>query len=273
MTRSERSDRAFFENHPRETAETSRGPVDLPIMYEDASLLTAIWRVDDAVARPLLPEELEPWRVFGKALAMLCIFEYRKTSIGPYGEIGLGVLARRKGTKPSLVGALGDLRKQEDQALYVVNLPVTTDNARAAGIEIWGYPKYVVDIDTRFTRDGVRAELAGEFVLTMERRRTVETRGLPFVTYSVNAKNRLIRTVVDIDHDVRWGGARSIDLRVIGDGPTGRSIQALGIDGKKPAFAFRTDGMRSVLPRGKDIGAATKKREKQAPTTTAEATR
>jgi hypothetical protein len=268
------SDRAFFENLPRETAETSRGPVDLPITYEDASLLTAMWRVDDAVARPLLPEELEPWSVFGKAIAMLCIFEYRKTSIGPYGEIGLGILTRRKGSKPSLVRALGDLRKQDDQALYVVNLPVTTDNARAAGIEIWGYPKYVIDIHTRFTRDGVQAELAGELTLSMERRRTVVTRGLPFVTYSINAKNRLIRTVVDIDHDVRWGGARSIELHVIGDGPTARSIQALGLDAKKPAFAFRTDGMRSILPRGKDIGAATSRREKaSSSTTSAEATR
>ena len=256
MTRRERRDPSFFENRERETVETSRGPCELPIRYEDASLLTAIWRVDDAVARPLLPSELEPWLVLGKALAMLCIFEYRRTSIGPYGEIGLGVLSRKKGTKPSLVRVLSDLRKEPDQALYVVNLPVTTEGARAAGVEIWGYPKYVRDIETRFTRDGVRAELAGEFTLAMDRRRTLSTRGLPFVTFSVDAKERLLRTVVDIDHDVRWGGARSVDLRVIGDGPTSKTIRALGIDGRKPAFAFRTDTLRSVLPRGVDVGTA-----------------
>lgn len=264
---------SLFENLARETVETSRGPCDLPIHYEDASLLTAMWRVDDAVARPLLPPELEPWLILGKALAMLCIFEYRRTSIGPYGEIGLGILTRKKGSRPSLVRVLGDLRKEEDQALYVVNLPVTTENARAAGVEIWGYPKYVRDIETRFTRDSVRAELAGEFTLTMGRRRTMKTRGLPFVTFSVDAKGRLIRTVVDIDHDVRWGSARTVDLRVIGDGPTARSIRALGIDGTRPAFAFRTDAMRSVLPRGKDVGAATSTRGKAARTGSAEATR
>ena len=249
-------DHAFFEKHVRERAETSAGPCDLPIAYEDASMLTAIWRVDGALARPLVPIQFEPWLVLGKALAMLCIFEYRRTSIGPYGEIGLGVLARRKGSKPSLVRVLGDLRKEEDQGLYVTNLPVTTEKARAAGVEIWGYPKYVANIDTRFTPDGVHAELEGEFKLTMGRGRTLKTRGLPFVTYSVSGEGRLLRTVVEIDHDVRWGGASTVDLRVIGDGPTSTSIRALGIHGRAPTFAFRTDAMRSVLPRGKDMGPA-----------------
>lgn len=264
MEPGKRRDGAFFEGLTRETVETSRGAVELPILYQEASLLTAMWRVDDALARPLLPNELEPWLVLGKAMAMLCIFEYRQTSIGPYGEIGLGVLARKKGTKPSLVRVLGDLRKEEDQALFVVNLPVSTENARAAGVEIWGYPKYVKEIETRFTRDAVRAELAGEFTLTMGRGRSLSTRGLPFVTYSVNAKSRLIRTIVDIDHDVRWGGASTVDLRVIGDGPTAQSIRALGIDGTKPMLAFRTDAMRSILPHGKDVGTATSMRAKSA---------
>lgn len=247
---------AFFDNHARERAETSAGPCDLPIAYEDASLLTAIWRVDPGRARPLVPGALEPWLVLGKALAMLCIFEYRQTSIGPYGEIGLGILARRKGTRPSLLRVLGDLRKEEDQGLYVTNLPVTTEKARAAGVEIWGYPKYVAEIHTRFARDSVDAELGGEFKLSMGRGRTLRGSGLPFVTYSVSAKQRLVRTIVDVDHDIRWGGASTISLRVLGDGPTSTSIRALGIDGRAPAFAFRTDGMRSVLPRGKDMGPA-----------------
>jgi Acetoacetate decarboxylase (ADC) len=262
MTSSARRDPAFFDNHARETVATSRGACELPILYQEASLLTAIWRVDAKRAQPLVPADFEPWLVFGKALAMLCIFEYRQTSIGPYGEIGLGVLVRRRGTKPSLLRVLGDLRKEEDQGLYVINLPVTTEEARAAGVEIWGYPKYVRDIDTRFTRDEVRVELAGELRLTMGKGRTLRTRGLPFVTYSVSGEDRLLRTVVDIDHDVRWGAAGTVDLKILGEGPTSKTVRALGIEGVKPAFAFRTDDMRSVLPRGKDMGAANVSRSK-----------
>lgn len=256
MTSAARRNPAFFDNHARETVATSRGSCELPIFYQDASLLTAIWRVDAARARPLVPVDFEPWLVMGKALAMLCLFEYRQTSIGPYGEIGIGVLVRKKGTKPSLLRVLGDLRKEEDQGLYVINLPVTTEEACAAGREIWGYPKYVRHIETRFTRDEVRVELAGEFSLTMGKGRTLRTRGLPFVTYSVSSEQRLLRTVVDIDHDVQWGAAGAIDLKIIGEGPTSHTLRALGLEGKKPSFAFRTDDMRSVLPRGKDMGAA-----------------
>lgn len=257
MTSGTRQDPDFFDRHLRETVATSCGPCELPIFYQEASLLAAIWRVDGKRAQPLVPVDFEPWLVLGKALAMLCIFEYRQTSIGPYGEIGLALLVRKKGTKPSLLRALGDLRKEEDQALYVVNLPVTTEEAHAAGVEIWGYPKYVRNIETRFTPDEVHAELAGEVSVTMGGGRTLRTRGLPFVTYSVNSEHRLLRTIIDVDHDVRWGGASTVDLKVLGDGPTSRTIRALGLEGTKPSFAFRTDEMRSVLPRGKDMGAAT----------------
>lgn len=43
-------------------------------------------------------------------------------------------------------------------------------------------------------------ELAGEFRLTMGRGRTLRTRGLPFVTYSVSGENRLLRTVAVISN-------------------------------------------------------------------------
>ena len=67
----------------------------------------------------------------------------------------------------------------------------------------------------------------------------------------------MIRTIVDVEHRTRWGGASSARLRVTGDGPTARSIGALGLDRRTPMGVFRTNAMRAILPAGKDFGAAT----------------
>jgi hypothetical protein len=247
----------FFAAVRPEPVATAAGPCELPILYTDASLLGLVYRVDPALARPLVGDApFEPWTMLGRAITVACFFEYRATSIGPYGEIGLAVLVRRAGTEPSRLGALRDLRDAHDAGLLVVNLPVTTETARAAGVELWGYPKYVTGIETEFRPDGVRIVLQNELRLTMTRGRGLVTRGQPFVTLSVSPRGRVLRTIVEVDHKVRWGGGRSVHLEILGDGPTARNARALGLDSSKPTLAFSTDRMRSILPAGEDLGSA-----------------
>jgi hypothetical protein len=78
------------------------------------------------------------------------------------------------------------------------------------------------------------------------------TRGLPFVLFSVN-EGRMLRTIVDVDNQVRWGGAGTAEVAITGDGPTSRTVKALGLDRAKPALAFRADAMRSILPAGVQV--------------------
>lgn len=246
---------SLFDNVQQSTSQTSAGPCELPILYKDASLLTLSYRIDPARARAAVGPGLTPWVIFGKALALVCIFEYRDTSIGPYGEIGVGLLAHRTSSKPSLLQAMRDLSKVPDAGLFVVNLPVSTEAARAAGVELWGYPKYVTGIKTSFRDDGVHATLEGDFELDMGRSGGFRSEGVPLVTFSVKG-GRLIRTVIAAEQPVRWGGARTVKLRLTGDGPTAKTLAALGLDAQKPTLACRSDRMRSILPLGVDIAAA-----------------
>jgi hypothetical protein len=234
---------------------TSTGPVALPILYRDGSMLVIGYRIEPAIATSMLRNlPLEPLVMFGRALVLVCLFEYRDTTIGPYNEIGVGIYVRRTGTAPSLWRVLRDPRKIEDVGLYVVNLPVSAHAALTAGVEIWGYPKYVAGIATSFQQDRIRVTLESEFVLTYSHGFGFEINGPPFITYTL-LKNRLLRTIVEVGHCVRFGGARSIRLSINGAGPTAATAKALGLDAVRPAFAFRTDAMKAVLPAGKDLGA------------------
>ena len=81
----------------------------------------------------------------GQALVAFGCFQYRKTDIGPYNEVGLAILT----TSP----------QSPVPALYVVHLPVNTALANRAGHEIWGYNKFVAAIDI--------ADAGKRFAMTM----------------------------------------------------------------------------------------------------------
>jgi hypothetical protein len=69
----------------------------------------------------------------------------------------------------------------------------------------------------------------------------------PFITHTDHKGERL-RTAIDGDHRVRWGGGRENAL--LGDGSAARTIRALGLHETIPRGAFQTIVLRSILPAG-----------------------
>mmetsp|Transcript_66959 Transcript_66959/g.157973 ORF Transcript_66959/g.157973 Transcript_66959/m.157973 type:complete len:148 (+) Transcript_66959:473-916(+) len=144
------------------------------------------------------------------------------------------------------------MRRQDDVALYVLDLPVTTEDARNAGKEVWGYPKYVTGITTSFTAEGHSSELKDEYTLTHQKGLNVPLGGIPFVTFSVN-DGHLIRTIINTGHVCYFGGSASIiDLGL--DGATINTMRTLGMLDQTPLTSFRTDAMTSHLPEGVSLG-------------------
>lgn len=246
---------SFFENVRQSPVQTSAGKCELPLLYRDASQFGVFFRIPLDKAEALLADKsVEPWPIMGAAMGAIYVWEYRDSTIGPYGEVGLGIQARRRGSRPSVLKLGLDMTAQPDQGIWVVNLPVTTDSAFQAGVELWGYPKYVAPIETRFDAEGARVRLADELELSIGRMRGPQMK-LPVVTFTSN-KGRLIRSVIEVEHPVRWGTGGSAELRVVGDGPTAESVRALGLDRATKLVAFRTDRFRAILPLGEDIGPA-----------------
>ena len=199
--------RDFFDV-PRAPLQVGDGTCDLPILYRDGSLVGVFFRVDLARAREVVgPGAVEPWPVLGRAVAAIYAWEYRDSTIGSYGEVGLGVQCRRVGSRPSLLKLGVDMGAQDDQGIWVVSLPVTTQAAFEAGVSIWGYPKYVAPITTHFDADGATIELADELTLTAEPLRGPTLRGQPVVTYTARdvgpSARRVRRAPEPVSHGAR----------------------------------------------------------------------
>jgi hypothetical protein len=243
-----------FFDVPRATFALEGGSCDLPVIYRDASSFGVFFALDLAVARAAVrATAIEPWPVLGRAVGALYCWEYRDSSIGAYGEVGLGVQCRRVGSHPSLPRLGFDMGAQDDQGIWVVTLPVSTEAAFSAGVQLWGYPKYVSPIETAFRAEGARCKLGDELDVSIGTLGGPALKGQPVVTYTENG-GRLIRTRIDVDHRTRWGTGRSAKIEITGDGPTSRAIRELGIDRATPLAAFRIDGFRAILPQGIDLG-------------------
>jgi Acetoacetate decarboxylase (ADC) len=242
---------------------TSAGLVDLPILYRDASNVIALFDADARGAAELLAGTgLEPAIVHGdKALVGLSFYEYRATTVGVYNEVGTAIFARRAGDR-SFVPGLADMLlppSRRSVGAWVVDLPVTTEAANAAGRELWGYPKFVTRIDFALAGRRVRStvwdpaaaseicELAGEM-----------GPGLPSPSMSLVTFSRLGDALVRTHVDVRaptWARARG-DVRLRVGASTHRmaeNLRTLGLDGARPRALLVTDHFQSLLHAGRRV--------------------
>lgn len=248
---------------PKTVVATTEGAVQLPICYYDGSHYMALFRLDAGrAAAQLHRTPLEPVLVSRKAVAILSFFRYRDTTLGPYHEVGLALLVTRRGQTQAL-GSFTDLLQQtrsESLGSYVLDLPVTTPCAKAAGCEIWGYPKFVTQLPIEFEADRFQAQVLdpdGRRILELAGQRghvlPDELPGMALVTFSLHG-GRMLRTRVETRASCATSGGGSLKLAV-GDSPhrMARNLAELGLDGQTPKLFQTTENFQSLLFSGQPV--------------------
>ncbi|WP_036408541.1 acetoacetate decarboxylase family protein [Mycobacterium gastri] len=258
---SELASDAFFAV-PRTTVSTSAGDVELPILYYDNSHVIAVFAADPAgVAAKLEGTGLVPALHVGNRPVVLCaMYEYRLTSIGPYNEVGIGIAVypegHRSGPLPTRWLELLRPPDRRDQGAYVIDLPVTTEAARAAGSEIWGYPKFVAPI--QFSLGGGRFSCGvedpddGSTIMEFSGRAipTIPIPPSPLVLYSHN-HGAMIRTHVDLRNGMRAHLPGGIKMKVGGSHHRmANNLRDIGLDGAVPLAVASTNRFQSRLNNG-----------------------
>lgn len=245
----------FFEV-PRTVHRTSAGLVDLPILYYDASNLIALFDADRGGAEALLAGTgLVPAMVHGNhAVVGLSFYEYRKTTVGVYNEVGTAIFAVKRG-EPVRLGGLPDLLQEprkRNVGAWVVDLPVTTEAANAAGRDLWGYPKFVTRIDFSLGKRGFDSTvydpsdtpicaLSGSLGLGLP------VPALSLVTFT-QMSGELVRTHVDVRAPTRLHVRSDLTLRLgNSEHPMAEHLRTLGLDGARPRAVVSTEHFQSIL--------------------------
>ncbi|HSQ63745.1 MAG TPA: acetoacetate decarboxylase family protein [Polyangiaceae bacterium] len=242
---------------------TSAGLVELPILYYDASNVVALFDADRRGAEQLLVgTSLEPAGPRGdKALVGLSFYEYRRTTVGVYNEVGTAILARKVGTRGLLHPLVEMMLPPSRRAVgaWVVDLPVTTEAANAAGRDLWGYPKFVTEIELELRGKSVRGvvhdPLGGDAIcqLSGEMGAGIVSPAMSVVTFT-KLDGALVRTHIDVRAPTRMRAAGSIRLDVgTSTHPMAKNLRTLGLDGAKPKALIVTERFQSLLHAGRRV--------------------
>lgn len=254
-----RHDRAFFDwQGPADPDVAVDGRhVALPIRYWRTDCFMGVFPADEDAVRDMLPSHrLHPVRLPGHRAAVAVVaYNYLETSIGPYGEIGVSPLCTLDRPAPPLLPALLQGRWPGFGG-FVAHLPVTTAVARDAGRAVWGYPKFVADMDFDLAPEGQAVSLAegGRYVLRLEVRRggLAAPDRSPLVTFTAHG-DRLVRTTIATAAWATTALGRSGGHLSLGDHPVARQLAELGL-GSSPVATRTYLSHSAILPAGEDIG-------------------
>ena len=252
-----------FFDVPTTSVTTTEGEVHLPICYFDASHDMALFRVDAARAAAKCQDgPLEPVLVSRRAAAILSFFKYRDTTLGPYHEVGLAVLVTPRGQGQTLRSFADLLQQTRSESLgsYVLDLPVSTQLAKAAGCEIWGYPKFVTRLPIELDADRFQAQVLdpdGRLIVELAGQRghvlPEELPGMALVTYSMYG-GQMLRTRVETRATYQTSGGGSLQVAV-GNSPhrMARNLADLGLHGQTPKLWQTTEDFQSLLFGGQPV--------------------
>ena len=217
------------------TYEVLGSQISTPVEIRDARSWFATFAVPFESARDLISYSgLEPSPMLGKrALVSLGFVRYVDGDLGPYHEVVVAVIVRAPGSK-----------KRGETGAFIHQLPVNQPFTCAAGKDIWGFPKFVTDIqiDEGVRRDTGTLTIDGEQTLKISIAHGVPTR-LPdasLAAYSF-ADGVLRRTEWRLDGEGSRGRPGGVKIE-LGDNAFAKELRVLGF----PRRALMSGSMRKV---------------------------
>jgi hypothetical protein len=250
-------DKTFFtEVEIKETMLSNGVRIGLPVRYYDWSWINALFPAPAAKVQRLLPSsKLKPLLLIpGTAIVALTAMEYRQIAdVAPYNEFSIGVPVQCEPVVnipglPLLFNPLISPQWYKKFGVYIHHLPVTTKEAYDFGVEIWGYPKLVAEINFEDTDQTRRCRLRaeGKDIVTLEVKK-LPTKDRPVNLYTYTVKNgQLLKTLIQTQGRygiARFPGGASYTL---GDHPIAEELKALRM-GEMAVGRFYAPQVQSML--------------------------
>ncbi len=219
----------------------------MPVEVRDASASMASFLVPAAAAQDLVASSgldvAEP--LPGRAVCSLAFMRYLDGDLGPYHEFAVAFLVRHRGMEPASAVTKSAEVARGFIGAFVHQLPVNQEFTLEAGRGIWGFPKFLAEIDIDLTGPVARCELRddGEHVLSLSIRRgmALPARGSNVDAYS-HTDGVLRRTAWSMQPTGvrgRPGGA----ALTLGDHPIAKELRSLGLP-RRATFSSTIDHVR-----------------------------
>jgi hypothetical protein len=217
-------DETFLTNVEMQEVEVAGRRVQFPVRYYEATTMGATFVAPlDRVQRVLPSSKLEPVQPApGMALVYLGAYAYRRIEgLAPYNEFGVLVPCTYKESvdAPGLPGS------------FFYHLPVTTEEARLGGVEIYGFPKFVAEIGFEDGEQACHCRVSegGQEIITLQVNK-LPTAPQTSESYCYTLKDgQLVRTRVQSQGEAGASEVGGGAWFALGDHPVAEQIRALAI--------------------------------------------
>lgn len=255
-----------FFDVPRTTYTTSYTRTQVPMFFYKMAARIINYFVDYELALAKLEGTgLAPCRFFNnKAMVSLIFFNYQDVTIGGYDEVVITIMVYPEALgEPALPFPTILFVKKGDWwgklGSYVLEMPVTIPAARAAGREIWGFPKFLTTIPYTLAGNhfefGVNDPDTGESIVnvTGEMGPGIQTQAFDLVTYN-NYDNTIFKVITEVNGKMKNCTCKKIEVKT---GPSthrmAQNIRDLGLETAKPFAMMSSDYLQTRLNPGKPI--------------------
>jgi hypothetical protein len=221
--------------------------ITIPVEVRDASAHVASFLVPAAPAQDLIDysglEVAEP--IPGRAVCSLAFMRYLDSDLGPYHEVAVAFLVRHKGMDPASAFTKSAEVARGFLGAFIHQLPVNQELTLEAGRTIWGFPKFLADIDLDLAGSVTRCTLRhdGELVLSLAITRglKIPARGSSVDAYSHN--DGVLRcTAWSMEPRGTRGRPGGAVLR-LGDHPIAKELRDLDLP-RRAVFSSTIDHMQ-----------------------------
>jgi len=247
----------FPSTRPGKTVTHGNATFELPVLYFRDDLFALFFTAEPHKVRSLMPSDwLHPVLLSArKAIVGVAAFNYIDTTIGPYGEVAVGLPAVYSASAPPvIIPALLEARYPGFGSV-VAHLPVTNIVARDAGRGEWGFTKFVADMHFTITPEFMECRMSEkeQHILTLR----VARRGIavkdkkPLVTFSVREGN-LLKTTIPQRGSCRFAVNPKGSFLHLGDHPMSKSIRALSLS-ERPFMSRYYLERSAIVPAGQVI--------------------
>lgn len=205
----------------------------LPVEVRAARSWAATFVVPASAAQAIVaPTGLEVAEMRkGKAIASLAFVRYEDTDLDAYNEVAVAFLVRRHDA-PDVSAAAKALEVARNRTgVYIHHLPVNQGFTLEAGRTIWGYPKFMAEIDISEQPHATTCTLRhdGSLVLSFTIRRGIRpwprVPNVPTYTYLDGVLRRTPWETYPVGTRGRLGGA-TLEL---GPHPIAEELRSLGL--------------------------------------------
>jgi Acetoacetate decarboxylase (ADC) len=232
--------------------------VTLPVQVRDAANWSAQYLVPKSAAQRIVAptglEVAEP--VPGRAMLALAFVRYEDTDLDRYHEVAMSFVVRRHDATPA--GLATRLREVpgRQSGVYIHQLPVDQTFTLAAGTSIWGYPKFLaeIDIDEDERSATCRLEHDGQHVLTLRVAKggpvRLPTPAMPTYTW----RDGRLRVTEWETNGTGLGGHVGGAHLTLGHHPIAHELRTLGLP-RRAAMSSSVDHVRATFGAARVVGA------------------